>query len=332
MTGRNILTIGVAILISLFLGSCASENDRLKQEIHALRASGETNNISLVTAYSKYLANNPHIDEEHALPILNDMIRMEYYSETRSSISLLIFNGFMSNQISYLKGICYIHEMRYDLALTAFTTALSEYPDPEMVLNKLQQALDHKNVFENISCLDASIQDEPGDIEHYLDRAGLFLDIDKPDEASFDLNRVLELGSFGDRLDFILDLVARYQEEYGIRTSEFEIYERYVSRFKSVLEAEYLISKNPHDPTGYIMQASNLSALKNTFAAQSLLDSALVLIPGHMDLHHAKLSLWLDAKQYDQAIQYFHAISKLGIKANPELRERILSLGSEDNQ
>jgi len=143
---------------------------------------------------------------------------------------------------------------------------------------------------------------------------------------------VLELGSFDDRLDFILDLVERYQEEYGNRLSEFENYERYVSRFKSVLEAEYLINIYPHDPAGYIMQANTLSDLRNTHAAQSLLDSALVLIPSHMDLHYTKLSLWLDASQYDQAIQYFCAISKLGINVKPELKKRIISLGSWDNK
>jgi len=140
---RTVPLIYLTLILFIFQ-ACQSKHESIIKKFDQLR-SEESENYSIVYAYSTYLSTTRSIEVEEALPMILEMISYHSHTEARYCIDNLKRNGIHSWDLLALRGLCYYNELQPGLALIDLEKAIAGDPDNEKIKTLLDQVFQTDN-------------------------------------------------------------------------------------------------------------------------------------------------------------------------------------------
>lgn len=305
------------IIIFLVMAGCRTGEEEAARQFDNLKEE-DADNYTLVYHYAVYLSTTRDVETGFAISLLNEMIAHGYPTEARYCIENMNRNGIRSGDLLALRGLCYQHEMQYDLAMTDFRAALAMDPDDprirELILN-----------LKAIRGLELT-EDET------LERVRELMDTGRLDESELLLKALAEKKGNQHEVSYWLGLVklgkAQYDSAYHYmlqadKAGDRSRYSEYVSHIGSILEGEALIGSSPHTFSGYLQESRGLAALGFFDRAQEVLDGGLARNPDNVNLILAKALVWVQAGERETAEIYLLEQERRGIRIDPRLKQQV---------
>ncbi|MGM0474658.1 MAG: tetratricopeptide repeat protein [Bacteroidota bacterium] len=311
-------SLSAIIFLVLSLAGCRTGQEEMARKFEKQKENN-ADKYTLVYQYAVYLSTAGDVETGYAISLINEMISYGYPTEARYCIENLKRNGITSNDLLALRGLCYQHEMQYDLAMADFNAALSEDPDNpkirELIINlKASQGLDLTET-------------------EKLERAGQLMDINQLDESESLLRSLLKKEPVPHEACYLTGLVKLRKEQYdsayhfmqqATELSNESSYSLYATGIKTVLEGENLIGSDPGSFRGYLQKSRGLAAMGFFDRAQETLDLGLENVPDHVNLILAKALVWVQEGNQEAAQQYLLEQERRGIRIDPALKQQVL--------
>lgn len=306
------------ILVFLIFAGCRTGQEEMARKFEKQKENN-ADKYTLVYQYAVYLSTTREVEIDYAISLLNEMIAYGYPTEARYCIENLKSHGIYSSDLLALRGLCYQHEMQYDLAMADFRTALSGDPDDprirELIMNlKASQGLD----------LTAS---------ETLERARKLMDLERLDESESLLKALLKKDQSNHEAGYQLGLIKLRREQYdsahhfmlqALGAKNQSRYSQYVARISNVLDGEKLIGSVPGSFRGYLQKSRGLAAMGFFGRAQRVLDEGLENNPDNVNLVLAKALVWVQEGKEEAAQQYLREQEQQGISIDPGLKQQVL--------
>ncbi len=305
------------IIIFLVLAGCRTGEEAAARQFKKLKEE-DADSYSLVYHYAVYLSTAGKVETGFAISLLNEMIAHGYPTEARYCIENMDRNGIRSGDLLAIRGLCYQHEMQYDLAMTDFRAALAMDPDDP----RIRELILNLKVIRGLELTE----------EEALERAGELMDRGRLDESELLLKALLEKRGDHHEASYLLGQVklgkAQYDSAYHYMLRANEAgdrpgYSEYLAHLRYILEGEALIGSNPHTFSGYLQESRGLAAIGFFDRAQQVLDGGLALNPDNVNLILAKALVWVQADERETAEQYLLEQENRGIRIDPRLRQQV---------
>lgn len=307
------------IIVFLVLAGCRTGDEAAARQFGRLKEEG-ADRYTLAYHRAVYLSTARDVEIGFAISLLNEMIADGYPTEARYCIDNLNRNGIRSGGLLALRGLCYQHEMQYELAMADFRAALVMDPeDPrirELILNlKASRGLE-------------LTEDE------ILERARELMDKGRLDESESLLKALLEKSGEHHEATYCLGLVKLGKGQYDSAYRYIQLAEKtgdrprsgeYITHIASVLEGETLIGSNPHTFSGYLKKSRGLASMGFFDRAQQVLDGGLESNPDNVNLIMAKALVWVQAGERETAEVYLLQQEQRGIRIDPGLKRQVLT-------
>ncbi|MFO7934459.1 MAG: hypothetical protein R6U78_10295 [Bacteroidales bacterium] len=311
-------SLSAIIFLVLSLAGCRTGQEEMARKFEKQKENN-ADKYTLVYQYAVYLSTAGDVETGYAISLINEMISYGYPTEARYCIENLKRNGITSNDLLALRGLCYQHEMQYDLAMADFNAALSEDPDNpkirELIINlKASQGLDLTET-------------------EKLERAGQLMDINQLDESESLLRSLLKKEPVPHEACYLSGLVKLRKEQYdsayhfmrqATELTNKSSYSQHAGRIKTLLEGEKLIGSDPGSFRGYLQKSRGLAAMGFFDRARETLDLGLENVPDHVNLILAKALVWVQEGNQEAAQQYLLEQERRGIRIDPALKQQVL--------